>query len=96
MIESVKGIVGLSESLRLWYLKFGKDLVKLGWAEIPIAKALSALYDETKLCGLLGIHLDDGRIAEKGTRYQHTKVDRKKSTMFGMMKRTSGKEDLAA
>lgn len=83
VIESVKGILGLPESLRLWYLKFGKNLVKLGWVEIPFAKALSALYDETKLCGLLGVHLDDGRIAEKGTRYQRTKVDRKNAPCSG-------------
>eukprot|EP00969_Alexandrium_andersonii_P166886 7375101-Alexandrium_andersonii.AAC.1 len=61
LLECVKGVFGLRESPRLWYLKFRGDLIEIGWSEVGFAKCFFILRDPMgELCGLLILHVDDG------------------------------------
>lgn len=56
-----KGIFGLADSPRRWYLRLHKSLDQLGWKRSMIDLALWYLWDETgtKLEGVVGSHVDD-------------------------------------
>ena len=56
-----KGIFGLADSPRRWYLRLHKSLDKLGWKRSMIDLALWYLWDDTgtKLEGVIGSHVDD-------------------------------------
>ena len=56
-----KGIFGLADSPRRWYLRLHKSLDKLGWKRSMIDLALWYLWDETgaELEGVIGSHVDD-------------------------------------
>ena len=84
ILECVKGVFGLQESPRLWYMKFRGNLLLVGWQEAPFAKAVFLLYDgDDELCGVLCIHVDDGIMAGQGERYREAKDELKKKIKFG-------------
>ena len=61
IIELLKGVFGLSESPRLWWLRFRQCVLAAGFIELKYAKAASVLYeDDDTICGLLAVHVDDG------------------------------------
>ena len=65
-----KGVFGLQEAPRLWWLKFRGDLIEMGWIELRYIKAVFILLDEKgKLIGILVIHVDDGLCAGKGRQF---------------------------
>ncbi len=62
-----KGVFGLSEAPRLWWLRIRKDLLETGWQELPVAPATFVLKDLAgALCGLLVLHVDDGLVCGPG------------------------------
>ena len=67
-----KGVFGLQEAPRLWWLKFRGDLLELGWIELRYIKAMFILLDKKthKLVGILVIHVDDGLCARKGLQFE--------------------------
>jgi len=70
LIELVKGVFGLKESPRLWWLKLRQTLVDLGWEELTFATATFVLReDDGKLCGMLVVHVDDGIWAGHGKKF---------------------------
>ena len=61
LIELVKGVFGLQESPRLWWLKLRDAVLEAGFEEIPGVPGVFALFDKLrKLVGLLCVHVDDG------------------------------------
>ena len=56
-----KGIFGLADSPRRWYLRLHKSLCKLGWVRSEIDAALWFLWspDHTELYGMVLSHVDD-------------------------------------
>ena len=56
-----KGIFGLADSPRRWYLRLHKSLTNLGWERSSLDAAMWMLWsaDRTKLDGLLVSHVDD-------------------------------------
>ena len=67
IIELLKGVFGLSESPRLWWLRFRQCVLAAGFIELKYAKAAFVLYeDDGTICGLLAVHVDDGVWAGKG------------------------------
>ena len=66
-----KGVFGLTEAPRLWWLRIRKDLLKCGWTEVKAAPATFILLDAAeRLCGILVLHVDDGLVAGEGAHYE--------------------------
>jgi hypothetical protein len=66
-----KGVFGLTEAPRLWWLRIRGDLLACGWTEVKAAAATFILKDKRgKLCGVLVLHVDDGLLCGKGTCYE--------------------------
>ena len=57
----VKGVFGLSDAPRQWYLKLNKSLVKRGWVRSPMDHAAWFLWKKgtTELHGMILSHVDD-------------------------------------
>lgn len=57
----VKGVFGLSDAPRQWYLKLNKSLVKRGWVRSPMDHAAWFLWKKgtTELHGVILSHVDD-------------------------------------
>lgn len=55
-----KGIFGLSDSPRRWYLRLNKALRKLGWTRSNLDYALWFLWgNDCALKGVIASHVDD-------------------------------------
>jgi len=64
LLRVKKGIYGLSEAPRLWYLRAKRDLEVIGWRELRSCRAVFTCQDETgTVCGVLALHVDDGIMA---------------------------------
>ena len=64
VFEATKGIFGLSESPRLWYLRFRETLVNLGFKESKLIPCLFMKHnDQGVLIGLITLHVDDALLA---------------------------------
>ena len=60
--EATKGIFGLSESPRLWYLKFKGELENINFRESKFIPCLFMKHVNGKLCGLVTLHVDDAML----------------------------------
>ena len=60
--EATKGIFGLSESPRLWYLKFKEELENINFRESKFIPCLFMKHVNGKLCGLVTLHVDDAML----------------------------------
>ena len=61
LIELCKGVFGLREAPRLWWLKFEATIQKAGFVPIKGLKGVFVLRSSSgKPCGLLVVHVDDG------------------------------------
>ena len=66
-----KGVFGLTEAPRLWWLRIRGDLLSCGWTEVHAAAAPFILKDKSgNLCGVLVLHVDDGLLCGKGKYYE--------------------------
>ena len=70
LIRVVKGIYGLKEAPRLWYLKAKETLIACGWEELSIAKAVFVCRNAKGQCvGMLVLHVDDACYGGSGPEY---------------------------
>jgi hypothetical protein len=71
IVRVVKGIFGLAESPRLWYQKFRKVLIELGFFESSITKCLFIKFKNFNgkmvTQALIALHVDDAFIAGDDT-----------------------------
>ena len=64
IFEATKGIFGLSESPRLWYLKFRETLKDIGFSESKLVPCLFMKHNSRgELIGLVTLHVDDALLA---------------------------------
>lgn len=64
MFEATKGIFGLSESPRLWYLRFKETLEELSFFESKLVPCLFMKHNaQGDLIGLIALHVDDALLA---------------------------------
>jgi len=67
IIELVKGVFGLKESPRLWWLKLRDAVLDAGFQEVKSAPGTFRVLDKAqKLVGMLVVHVDDGVWAGAG------------------------------
>ena len=67
IIELVKGVFGLKESPRLWWLKLRDAVLEAGFQEVKSAPGTFRVLDKAKkLVGMLVVHVDDGVWAGAG------------------------------
>ena len=72
LLKLVKGVYGLKEAPRLWYLRARQLITRCGWQELSCAKSVFVLRDDDNaLCGMMRVHVDDafygcvGQVFEK-------------------------------
>ena len=56
----VKSAYGLFDAPFLWFTELDKTLKELGFISSPFDPCLYLFYDQNRLSGILGIHVDDG------------------------------------
>jgi len=67
IVELVKGVFGLKESPRLWWLKLRDAGLDAGFVEVRSAPGTFRVLDKAeKLVGMLVVHVDDGVWAGSG------------------------------
>ena len=67
LLELVKGVLGLKESPRLWWLKLRSCILEAGFEELKYVPGAFVLREPNgDVCGLLGVHVDDGPWAGAG------------------------------
>ena len=60
----------MTEAPRLWWLRIRADLLACGWTEVKAAAATLILKDgQSRLCGVLVLHVDDGLCCGRGKHY---------------------------
>ena len=71
LIQIVKGVFGLPESPRLFWLKMREDVLSSGFEECKyLAGGFIVRNDDGSLAGMLGMHVDDGLWAGKGRNWE--------------------------
>ena len=84
LIKIIKGVYGLKEAPRLWYLKAKETLVKCGWEELSCARAVFVKRDKSgKCCGMLVLHVDDACFAGSGPDFEHCVKETRKAFKLG-------------
>lgn len=63
MVKVVKGVFGLNESPRLWYLGLRRHLVELGFREMKLAPCVFTLHIGGNLEAMATVHVDDVLVA---------------------------------
>ena len=64
VMKITKGLFGLGESPRLWYLAFRQVLLDLGFCELKLAVSVFVYFGkEGQLQGLVSVHVDDALMA---------------------------------
>ena len=59
LVKVVKGVFGLNESPRLWYLGLRKHLAALGFREMKLAPCVFTLHINGQLEAMATVHVDD-------------------------------------
>jgi len=68
-----KGVFGLTEAPRLWWIRIRGDLIACGWIEVVAVQAVFILKNSYgELCGVLVLHVDDGLLHGAGARYERS------------------------
>ena len=71
LIEMIKGVFGLKESPRLWWLQLRDAVLEAGFEELRYVPGCFVIRErDGSVCGLLCVHVDDGVWGGKGETYQ--------------------------
>ena len=63
LVKVKKGVFGLNESPRLWYLGFRDQLMRLGFREMSLAPCVFTLHQDNILIAMATVHVDDVLVA---------------------------------
>ena len=84
LFRILKAVYGLLHAPRAWADKLAKELQAQGWTQSRLEPCVWRLYgDDGKLCGLIGIHVDDILCCGQGAVYDERIYTLKKSFPFG-------------
>ncbi len=64
IVEVVKGLYGLSEAPRLWWLEYKSALEELGFVHMKLLPGVFALFRNGFLSAVVGLHVDDAIMAQ--------------------------------
>ena len=68
LIRAVKGLFGVPEAPRLWYLEISETALKSGWRRVHATPCVFIVTNATgRLCGILILHVDDAILAGDGS-----------------------------
>ena len=70
LVMLTKGVFGLKEAPRLWWLKFAKTLADCGWKPLRTVPGVFVIHVGGILKGMLAVHVDDGLWAGAGKEYE--------------------------
>ena len=84
LFRILKAVYGLLHAPRAWADKLGKELKHQGWIQSKLEPCCWRLYDDHgRLCGLLGIHVDDVLCRGKGIMFEDRVQVLRESFPFG-------------
>ena len=68
LLRAVKGLFGVPEAPRLWYLEISETAIKSGWRRVHATPCVFVVTDNAgRVCGILILHVDDGILAGDGS-----------------------------
>jgi hypothetical protein len=92
LIELVKGVFGLKESPRLWWLKLRDAILEAGFQECRTAPGTFMTREKDRLTGMLCVHVDDGVWAGEGKGFRKAQETLRRLMRFKVEK--TGEFDL--
>ena len=69
-----KGVFGVKEAPRLWWLKFARTLEDCGWKPLRTVPGVFTIHEGGILKGMLAVHVDDGIWAGTGPLYEKARA----------------------
>ena len=66
LFEVVKPLYGLNDSPQGWFLTYRDTVKHQGWRQSRLDPCVFQLWDDTKLVGVMGVHVDDVLIGGQG------------------------------
>ena len=92
LLKLEKGVYGLKEAPRLWYLKARSLIQQAGWKELSCAKAVFVMRNkQSRLTGMMVLHVDDACYGGEGPEFQASV--KKLKTLLNIGKEAEGDFD---
>ena len=73
LIKALKGLFGIPEAPRLWWLRALEVLTEAGFEMVRACAGLFVLRDRGSLVGILALHVDDALWSGAGRRFEKAK-----------------------
>ena len=68
LLRAVKGLFGVPEAPRLWYLEISETALSSGFRRVHAAPCVFVVVEDTgRVCGILILHVDDGILSGDGS-----------------------------
>ena len=64
ILRILKGLYGLPEAPRLWWLAYRKALIKLGFKELSLLPGVFVLFRNGEVVAFIALHVDDGIMSQ--------------------------------
>lgn len=91
VIEILGNLYGQNDAPAAWFRTFDKELQALGWKASCFDSCLYTLRDSNdKLCGILGVHVDDCAVGGKGKLFEESIQALRKRFPFRKWRQGSG------
>lgn len=82
----LKSAYGLAEAPVAWFRYLRKQLLALGWCQHPLDECVFSLYENGKLAGMIGLHVDDLLVAGNGRTFEKAMTTIESRLPFGERK----------
>ena len=87
LFRILKAVYGLLHAPRAWADKLGKELRHQGWVQSRLEPCMWRLFEaDGRLCGLLGVHVDDVLCCGDGSHFEKKMALLRQSFPFGSWK----------
>ena len=90
LFEVIKPIYGFNDSPQRWFTKFDKTVKMDNWKRSKLDHCIYFLWDQGRLCGVLGVHVDDVILGGSGSRFSESLKRLRATFPFRKWQRGSG------
>ena len=71
VIEVIGNVYGQNDAPSAWFRTFDEEATKIGWSRSKFDPCLYTLRDDSnRLCGILGVHVDDSVVGGSGAKFE--------------------------
>ena len=90
LFEVVRPLYGLNDSPQQWFIKFKDTVKRQGWVQSKMDHCVFMLWKNQRLCGVMGVHVDDVIMGGNGNYYQAKEKELRSTFPFRKWKSGEG------